>query len=46
MSSLTKHEVGGASACVIAGRLAAADPGLKILVIEAGPPTKVELMLA
>ncbi|KIM40626.1 GMC oxidoreductase [Hebeloma cylindrosporum] len=28
---------GGASACITAGRLAAADPTLKILVVEAGP---------
>ena len=27
-----KHETGGATACVTAGRLAAADPTLKILV--------------
>ncbi|KAH9481244.1 Alcohol oxidase [Psilocybe cubensis] len=31
---------GGASACITAGRLAAADPSLKILVIEAGPHTR------
>ena len=30
---------GGASACVTAGRLAAADPNLRILVLEAGPHT-------
>ncbi|EMD35142.1 hypothetical protein CERSUDRAFT_139982 [Gelatoporia subvermispora B] len=30
---------GGTAGCIIAGRLAAADPSLKILVIEAGPPT-------
>ncbi|KAH9921130.1 uncharacterized protein B0H18DRAFT_1121543 [Fomitopsis serialis] len=30
---------GGTAACVIAGRLAAADPSLRILMIEAGPPT-------
>jgi alcohol oxidase len=29
--------VGGTAACVIAGRLAEADPGLSILVIEQGP---------
>ncbi|KAG7451291.1 alcohol oxidase [Guyanagaster necrorhizus] len=28
---------GGTSACVTAGRLAAADPSLKILILEAGP---------
>ncbi|KAJ3514907.1 hypothetical protein NLJ89_g2088 [Agrocybe chaxingu] len=31
---------GGASACVTAGRLAAADPSLKILVLEAGAHTR------
>ncbi|KAF8627066.1 hypothetical protein AX17_006405 [Amanita inopinata Kibby_2008] len=31
---------GGAAACVTAGRLAAADPSLRILVIEAGPHTR------
>ncbi|PPQ90241.1 hypothetical protein CVT25_013000 [Psilocybe cyanescens] len=31
---------GGATACVTAGRLAKADPTLKILVLEAGPHTK------
>ncbi|KAJ7745760.1 GMC oxidoreductase-domain-containing protein [Mycena metata] len=31
---------GGATACVAAGRLAAADPSLKILIIEAGKHTK------
>ncbi|KAH9481243.1 Alcohol oxidase [Psilocybe cubensis] len=31
---------GGASACITAGRLAAADPSLKILVVEAGPHTR------
>ncbi|OCH90856.1 alcohol oxidase [Obba rivulosa] len=30
---------GGTAGCIIAGRLAAADPSLKILVLEAGPPT-------
>ncbi|KAH9837702.1 alcohol oxidase-like protein [Rhodofomes roseus] len=30
---------GGTAACVIAGRVAAAEPSLKILMIEAGPPT-------
>ncbi|TCD62090.1 hypothetical protein EIP91_007490 [Steccherinum ochraceum] len=33
----------GASACVTAGRLAAADPTLRILIIEAGPPTQDDL---
>ncbi|KAJ7261758.1 alcohol oxidase-like protein [Mycena haematopus] len=31
---------GGTTACVVAGRLAAADPSLKILIIEAGKHTK------
>ncbi|KAL4261270.1 GMC oxidoreductase family protein [Pleurotus pulmonarius] len=31
---------GGTTACVAAGRLAAADPGLKILLIEQGPHTR------
>ncbi|KAJ7707466.1 GMC oxidoreductase-domain-containing protein [Mycena rosella] len=31
---------GGTTACVVAGRLAAADPNLKILIIEAGKHTK------
>ncbi|KAH8079784.1 alcohol oxidase-like protein [Cristinia sonorae] len=31
---------GGASACVVGGRLAVADPNLKILIVEAGPPTQ------
>ncbi|KAF8905672.1 GMC oxidoreductase-domain-containing protein, partial [Mucidula mucida] len=31
---------GGAAACVIAGRLAAADPSLKLLILEAGEHTK------
>jgi alcohol oxidase len=30
----------GAAGCVTAGRLAVADPTLKILVLEAGPHTK------
>lgn len=30
---------GGTAACVAAGRLAAADPSLKILILEAGPTT-------
>jgi hypothetical protein len=33
------HSVGGTAGCVVAGRLAAADPGLRILVLEAGPET-------
>ncbi|KIJ67569.1 GMC oxidoreductase [Hydnomerulius pinastri MD-312] len=31
---------GGTTACVVAGRLAAADPSLRILILEAGPHTK------
>ncbi|KAF8164002.1 alcohol oxidase-like protein [Pholiota molesta] len=31
---------GGASACITAGRLAEADPNLKILIVEAGPHTR------
>ncbi|TFY81884.1 hypothetical protein EWM64_g2125 [Hericium alpestre] len=31
---------GGAAACVTAGRLATADASLKVLILEAGPPTK------
>lgn len=31
---------GGTTACVTAGRLAAADPSLKILILEAGPHTR------
>ncbi|TFY62250.1 hypothetical protein EVJ58_g3976 [Rhodofomes roseus] len=34
---------GGTTGCVIAGRLAAADPSLRILIIEAGPPTLEDL---
>ncbi|KAI0247160.1 alcohol oxidase-like protein [Lactifluus subvellereus] len=30
---------GGAAGCIVAGRLAAADPNLRILVLEAGPTT-------
>ena len=30
---------GGAAACVVAGRLAAADASLRILLLEAGPTT-------
>jgi hypothetical protein len=32
LSHTLKHKSGGAAACVTAGRLAAADPSLKILV--------------
>ena len=31
--------VGGTAGCVVAGRLATADPDLRILVLEAGPTT-------
>ncbi|TCD71566.1 hypothetical protein EIP91_007313 [Steccherinum ochraceum] len=34
---------GGTTACVVAGRLAAADPSLRILIIEAGPATQDDL---
>lgn len=34
------RSLGGAAACLAAGRLAAADSSLKILIVEAGPPTK------
>lgn len=34
---------GGTSGCVVASRLAAADPSLSILVLEAGPPTREDL---
>ncbi|KAI0089825.1 alcohol oxidase-like protein [Irpex rosettiformis] len=34
---------GGTSACLIAGRLADADPNLKILIVEAGPHTENDL---
>ncbi|KAJ3549123.1 hypothetical protein NM688_g5215 [Phlebia brevispora] len=33
---------GGTAGCIVAGRLAAAAPDLKILVLEAGPSTKEE----
>ena len=33
----------GTTGCVIAGRLASADPSLRILIIEAGPPTLQDL---
>ncbi|KAI0727744.1 glucose-methanol-choline oxidoreductase [Fomitopsis betulina] len=34
---------GGTTGCVVAGRLAAADPSLRIAIIEAGPPTLDDL---
>jgi alcohol oxidase len=36
----TFSSTGGTTSCVIAGRLAAADPSLKILILEAGPHTR------
>lgn len=41
---LSRSSAGGASGCVVAGRLAAADPSLKILVVEAGPHTRDDVM--
>lgn len=38
--------LGGTVGCIIAGRLAAADPSLKILVIESGPETRNQPMHA
>lgn len=32
--------LGGTTACLVAGRLAEADPSLRILLIEAGPHTQ------
>ncbi|KAH8103817.1 alcohol oxidase-like protein [Cristinia sonorae] len=44
MASETEFDIifagGGAAACVTAGRLAAADPSLRILIVEAGPHTQ------
>ncbi|KAK7022565.1 alcohol oxidase [Favolaschia claudopus] len=44
MPSSSRYDIifagGGTTACVIAGRLAAADPDLRILIIESGPSTK------
>jgi alcohol oxidase len=37
---LTSNKKGGTAGCVIAGRLARADPSLEILVIESGVGTK------
>lgn len=37
MTSLTHNSAGGLAGCVVAGRLAEADPNLVILVIEQGP---------
>ncbi|KAK7030057.1 alcohol oxidase [Favolaschia claudopus] len=46
MHSSSRYDIifagGGTTACVIAGRLAAADPDLEILIIESGPSTKDE----
>ncbi|KXN86051.1 Alcohol oxidase [Leucoagaricus sp. SymC.cos] len=44
MSERSNYDIifagGGATACIVAARLAQADPTLKILVLEAGPHTK------
>ncbi|KAI0819181.1 alcohol oxidase-like protein [Trametes gibbosa] len=44
MPQSTIHDIiiagGGTAGCVLAGRLAAADPSLNILVVEAGPTTR------
>lgn len=42
---LTHHApcAGGTTSCLIAGRLADADPTLRILIVEAGPHTKDDL---
>lgn len=37
------HSTGGTSSCLIASRLADADPTLRILVVEAGPHTQENL---
>ena len=37
------HLAGGTSACLIAGRLIAAEPSLKILLVESGPRTLEDL---
>jgi hypothetical protein len=34
-----RTSAGGAAGCIVAGRLATADPNLRVLVLEAGPPT-------
>ena len=34
---------GGTTSCLVAGRLADADPSLRILIVEAGPHTKDNL---
>ncbi|THH13767.1 hypothetical protein EW146_g6490 [Bondarzewia mesenterica] len=39
-SDARMRSLGGTAGCVIAGRLASASPDLRILVLEAGPPTK------
>ncbi|KAH9837721.1 GMC oxidoreductase-domain-containing protein [Rhodofomes roseus] len=41
--SVPPVSIGGTAGCVVAGRLAAADPSLRILVLEAGPPTHEDL---
>ncbi|KAH9920880.1 alcohol oxidase-like protein [Epithele typhae] len=35
---------GGTAGCIVAGRLADADPSLTILVVEAGPPTRNDVL--
>ena len=42
-TSLTLGPVGGTTACLVASRLADADPKLKILIVEAGPHTEENL---
>lgn len=37
------QRIGGTTACVVAGRLLAADPTLRILIVEAGPHTHNDL---
>lgn len=36
-SSATKLCIGGTTGCIVASRIASADPGLSILVVECGP---------
>ena len=39
-SAISRLLPGGACGCLIAGRLAAADPSLRLLILEAGPHTR------
>src|ERR1700742_3049193 len=39
LSLLRGCPTGGTAGCVVASRLATADPDLRLLVLEAGPPT-------